>query len=203
MFGVPFAHCTIWPAVPLSRRIAELLNFPLALPATPRYWPTPPWACSSVVEHCVDIAGVASSILATPTIENPVKLMVWRGFCFPGADCCLSLTTGIFGKFWANCPPLLANSGHASAGPWQPIPESRSLLKRREAEAANGPSLKQNQAHMAALQRPPCLCLPSTSIGSRCADAKRKAFGLVRARAPPRGYGRMAYCLATICPSSA
>jgi hypothetical protein len=25
-------------------------------------------ACSSVVEHCVDIAGVASSILATPTI---------------------------------------------------------------------------------------------------------------------------------------
>ena len=29
---------------------------------------TPVWACSSVVEHCVDIAGVASSILATPTI---------------------------------------------------------------------------------------------------------------------------------------
>ena len=28
----------------------------------------PGWACSSVVEHCVDIAGVASSILATPTI---------------------------------------------------------------------------------------------------------------------------------------
>src|SRR6476660_641686 len=28
----------------------------------------PEWACSSVVEHCVDIAGVASSILATPTI---------------------------------------------------------------------------------------------------------------------------------------
>ena len=26
------------------------------------------WAYSSVVEHCVDIAGVASSILATPTI---------------------------------------------------------------------------------------------------------------------------------------
>ena len=29
------------------------------------------WACSSVVEHCVDIAGVASSILATPTIFSP------------------------------------------------------------------------------------------------------------------------------------
>ena len=26
------------------------------------------WAYSSVVEHCVDIAGVASSILAAPTI---------------------------------------------------------------------------------------------------------------------------------------
>jgi len=30
---------------------------------------TRPWAYSSVVEHCVDIAGVASSILATPTIS--------------------------------------------------------------------------------------------------------------------------------------
>ena len=29
----------------------------------------PEWACSSVVEHCVDIAGVASSILATPTMR--------------------------------------------------------------------------------------------------------------------------------------
>jgi hypothetical protein len=28
------------------------------------------WAYSSVVEHCVDIAGVASSILATPTIPS-------------------------------------------------------------------------------------------------------------------------------------
>ena len=31
------------------------------------------WACSSVVEHCVDIAGVASSILATPTIYYRIK----------------------------------------------------------------------------------------------------------------------------------
>jgi hypothetical protein len=31
------------------------------------------WACSSVVEHCVDIAGVASSILATPTIKSPLS----------------------------------------------------------------------------------------------------------------------------------
>jgi len=29
----------------------------------------------------IDIAGVASSILATPTIENPVKPTVLRGFC--------------------------------------------------------------------------------------------------------------------------
>ena len=32
------------------------------------------WAYSSVVEHCVDIAGVASSILATPTIFLLTKL---------------------------------------------------------------------------------------------------------------------------------
>ena len=38
------------------------------------------WAYSSVVEHCVDIAGVASSILATPTIKNPAFPMGWRGF---------------------------------------------------------------------------------------------------------------------------
>ena len=37
------------------------------------------WAYSSVVEHCVDIAGVASSILATPTIFS-------AGLCFTGRD---------------------------------------------------------------------------------------------------------------------
>jgi hypothetical protein len=34
----------------------------------------------------LDIAGVASSILATPTIENPVRPGAWRGFCLPGSD---------------------------------------------------------------------------------------------------------------------
>jgi hypothetical protein len=33
------------------------------------------WAYSSVVEHCVDIAGVASSILATPTIFTKIPKM--------------------------------------------------------------------------------------------------------------------------------
>src|SRR3546814_2238013 len=33
----------------------------------------PELACSAVVEHCVDIAGVASSILATPTIFSPFE----------------------------------------------------------------------------------------------------------------------------------
>jgi hypothetical protein len=36
-----------------------------------------------VVEHCVDIAGVASSILATPTIKNLANPMGWRGFYLP------------------------------------------------------------------------------------------------------------------------
>ncbi len=43
-----------------------------------------PWACSSVVEHCVDIAGVASSILATPTTKNPANPMGWWGFYLSG-----------------------------------------------------------------------------------------------------------------------
>jgi hypothetical protein len=35
-----------------------------------------------VVEHCVDIAGVASSILATPTIQKPAApLWSRRVFC--------------------------------------------------------------------------------------------------------------------------
>ena len=42
------------------------------------------WACSSVVEHCVDIAGVASSILATPTIQKPRKSEDFRGFLASG-----------------------------------------------------------------------------------------------------------------------
>jgi hypothetical protein len=35
-----------------------------------------------VVEHCVDIAGVASSILATPTIESLGSLWFPRLLCF-------------------------------------------------------------------------------------------------------------------------
>ena len=36
------------------------------------------WAYSSVVEHCVDIAGVASSNLATPTIFFSALQSTWR-----------------------------------------------------------------------------------------------------------------------------
>ena len=139
MFGVPFSHRTIWPAVPLSRRIAELLNFPLALPATPRYWPTPPWACSSVVEHCVDIAGVASSILATPTIENPVKSTVWRGFCLPEAASQPCRAHDISGQILDKSPLHLANSGHGNAGRWKPNPESLALRIPPRATAVDAP----------------------------------------------------------------
>ena len=40
------------------------------------------WAYSSVVEHCVDIAGVASSNLATPTIKKPRKLRFSGAFLY-------------------------------------------------------------------------------------------------------------------------
>src|SRR3546814_5274409 len=113
----------------VSRRIAERHKYPRAEPPTPRYRHTPPWECSSVVEHCVDIAGVASSILATPTIENPAKSMVWWGFWLPGASPeggpCPAISgqiLGIFGSLWAN-------SGHANAGRWKRNPESRTPLK--------------------------------------------------------------------------
>ena len=43
------------------------------------------WACSSVVEHCVDIAGVASSILATPTISKGNKPLESQGLSPPNA----------------------------------------------------------------------------------------------------------------------
>ena len=41
------------------------------------------WAYSSVVEHCVDIAGVASSILATPTIFSFAMSFSEIGILFP------------------------------------------------------------------------------------------------------------------------
>ena len=41
------------------------------------------WAYSSVVEHCVDIAGVASSILATPTIFSFAMSFSKIGILFP------------------------------------------------------------------------------------------------------------------------
>ena len=37
-----------------------------------------------MVEHCVDIAGVASSILATPTTEKPASAFALAGFFISG-----------------------------------------------------------------------------------------------------------------------
>ena len=75
-----------------------------------------PWACSSVVEHCVDIAGVASSILATPTIENPVKSMIWRGFCLPGGGRLPCPAQDISEQISDTSALLLASQGHEMAG---------------------------------------------------------------------------------------
>ena len=49
----------------------------------------------------LDIAGVASSILATPTIENPVRPDAWRVFCLPGGGVSPAMPTTFLGKFWA------------------------------------------------------------------------------------------------------
>ena len=190
MFGVPFAHRTIWPVLPLSRRIAELLNFPLALPATPRYWPTPPWACSSVVEHCVDIAGVASSILATPTIENPVKPTVLRGFCLPGGDCERVRAQDIFGQILGISTPLWANSGHEIAGRRERNPDSLTPHgpaggKRYDAPARVLGRLGFAVAHGNHITTPRRLCVAAKRAISPAGKRRGAAPGLHGARDPP------------------
>ena len=79
-------------------------------------------AYSSVVEHCVDIAGVGSSILPTPTIRKPCKQLILLGFCTFGSGHALDTPEanhpaypGRIGKFWAN-------SGHGGhANPWADV----------------------------------------------------------------------------------
>ena len=56
------------------------------------------WAYSSVVEHCVDIAGVASSILATPTI-------------FPNPQ---YVTAGCLGLAWRDVVPSFVGAGESA-----------------------------------------------------------------------------------------
>ena len=190
MFGVPFAHCTIWPAVPLSRRIAELLNFPLALPATPRYWPTPPWACSSVVEHCVDIAGVASSILATPTIENPVKSTVWRGFCLPGEGVQPCRAHNFSGQILGKFHLVWANSGHGNAGRTPRNPDSFAPRRRGRAEPHDASSSTDGRvvstvAHRAHITPAKRCCVATKQAISPAGKRRHAAFELHRARDPP------------------
>jgi hypothetical protein len=123
-------------------------------------------------------------------MENPVNPMGWRGFCLPGADRRWLLATGFFGKFWANHPLPLANSGHANAGPALPASESRTPLKRSPAKAADAPCAAANEADTACSQKLSSPVWPGTPRGNQSVGAKRKACGSVRARAPPHGHGR-------------
>ena len=66
---------------PVQKNIL-VFHFPACAILRPRLKAQLPWACSSVVEHCVDIAGVASSILATPTMTKPVTCFQVAGFLF-------------------------------------------------------------------------------------------------------------------------
>ncbi len=80
-----------------------------------------------MVEHCVDIAGVASSILATPTIKSPGNSTSYRGFFLaetptkpaPMPNICRA-KSGISAAHWAD-------SGHvADTESW---PKTRRLAK--------------------------------------------------------------------------
>ena len=67
------------------------------------------WAYSSVVEHCVDIAGVASSILATPTIfplamSSPINCGV----------CCINSSAAVSALAWRKTRPVFMCAGEGA-----------------------------------------------------------------------------------------
>ena len=149
-----------------------------------------PWACSSVVEHCVDIAGVASSILATPTIENPVKPMVLRGFCLPEGDGERFRAQDIFGQILGISAPLWANSGHEIAGRTLRISDSlalcrHGLAKPHDASTSNCGRVftpVAREPHFAAAKR----CCAAAEQGISSASKRRHvASAPHRARDPP------------------
>ena len=93
------------PAADVASRPVRVGGFPRAAHRSIFWWGPTGWACSSVVEHCVDIAGVASSILATPTIfsaengdfDGPDRCRIAHDFaCFEHDFAC-----GL-GKYWAS-----------------------------------------------------------------------------------------------------
>ena len=149
-----------------------------------------PWACSSVVEHCVDIAGVASSILATPTIENPVKSTIWRGFCLPEADGERFRAQDIFGQILGISTPLWANSGHEIAGRRERNPDSFARRRRDRAlphDAASTPhghlvSAVAHRAHITTSKR--CRGAPKQTV-SPAGKRRNAASDLHRGRDPP------------------
>ena len=81
--------------------------------------------------HCLDIAGGASSILATPTIENPVRPGAWRGFCLPGGGGRPSLAPDLSGQILGILHPVWANFGRRNGGRTQSSPDS--FVHRRPA----------------------------------------------------------------------
>ena len=155
------------------------------------YWPPPQWACSSVVEHCVDIAGVASSILATPTIENPVKSTVWRGFCLPGEAASTFRAQEIFGQILGISAPLLANSGHEIAGRTLRISDSLALCRHGLAKPHDASSSNcgrvfttvAREPHFAAAKR---CCAAAKQAISSASKKRHVASAPHRARDPPK-----------------
>jgi len=116
--------------------------------------------------------------------------MVWRGFCLLAAGRWSSSASGFFGKFWANYPALLANSGHANAGPAQPTSDSRRLLKPFQVKAGDAPCAAAKKANTASSQWRLDRSRLDTPMGSQPVGTKRKSCGSVWARAPPQGCGR-------------
>lgn len=172
------------------QKIRKKTQFPACATQRPPLLAQLPWACSSVVEHCVDIAGVASSILATPTIENPVKSTIWRGFCLPdgGVKPCRAhdFSGQILGKFH----PVWANSGHENAGRAQPNSDSVAARRRGRAEphdvsSSTGGRVVSTVVHGPHISASKWFCIATRRAISSAGKGRNAAVRLHRARDPP------------------
>ena len=150
-----------------------------------------PWACSSVVEHCVDIAGVASSILATPTIENPVKSTIWRGFCLPEEGGEPFRAQDIFGQILGISVPLWANSGHKNAGRPQrssdsPAPPPHGFAKPHDAPSSIDGQVVTPVMHEPLFAAAKRRCDTAEQAISSAGKRRHAASAPHRARDPPK-----------------
>ena len=92
---------------------------------TGKFWAQGPRSLSNILiynannaaRHCIDIAGVASSILATPTIKKPAKPIGWRVFLRPFDTGESPLNSGLCPEnFFGKLEEVWADISHGGQG---------------------------------------------------------------------------------------